>query len=248
MIKALIIDDEIGAANVLQLMIERHIPEITELRVATRIAEATELIQQFKPALIFQDIIMPEKNGFEFLKEFSTINFEIIFTTAYNEYAVQAIRFSALDYLLKPINAEELKQAVARYLAKCTLQNETDTLLKNLLYNLHQKEKTNFRLAIPTASGSVFFSPAEIIRCEGEGNYTWFHLTNNRKHLSAKTMKEFEEILVQHHFLRIHKSHLVNKTFVTNYLNEGAVLLHDKTKLPVSRQRKELVKKSIVNK
>lgn len=245
MIKALIIDDEVSAANVLQLMIERHIPEISELRIATKIDKATTLFQEFQPDIVFQDIVMPEKNGFEFLKELNHTGFEIIFTTAYNEYAIQAIRFSALDYLLKPINADDLKQAMGRFLQKRIHKNESDALLKNLLHNLAQKEKANFRLAVPTSTGSVFFSPVEIIRCEGEGNYTWFYLTGNRKHLSAKTMKEYEEILLHHNFLRIHKSHLVNKSFVRNYLNEGSVLLHDKTKLPVSRQRKEEVRISI---
>lgn len=241
MIKALIIDDEAAAAQVLQLMIERHIPEITDLRIATTITEAHSLIQQFQPHLVFQDIIMPEKNGFEFLSEVKKISFEIIFTTAYNEYAIRAIRFSALDYLLKPINAEELRSAVNRFLEKREQQQQTDALLKNLLTNLGNKKESEFKLAVPTVSGAVFFSPAEIIRLEGEGNYTQFYLTQNRKYLSAKTMKEYEEILLQHNFLRIHKSHLVNRAFIDNYRNEGSVILKDKTSLPVSRQRKQEV-------
>lgn len=241
MIKALIIDDEQSAAHVLQLMIERHIPEITDLRIATKINEAKNLVQQFQPQLVFQDIVMPEKNGFEFLSEIKNINFEIIFTTAYNEYAIRAIRFSALDYLLKPINAEELRAAVNRFLEKRNQQLQTDALLKNLLTNLENKKESEFKLAVPTVSGAVFFSPSEIIRLEGEGNYTQFYLTQNRKYLSAKTMKEYEEILLQHNFLRIHKSHLVNRSFIDNYKKEGSVLLKDKTTLPVSRQRKQEV-------
>jgi two-component system LytT family response regulator len=240
-IKALIIDDEAAAAHVLQLMIERHVPEITDLRIATKISEAHNLLQQYHPHLVFQDIVMPEKNGFEFLSEIKKINFEIIFTTAYNEYAIHAIRFSALDYLLKPINAEELRNAVNRFLAKREQQQQTDALLKNLLGNLERQKESEFKLAVPTVSGAVFFSPSEIIRLEGEGNYTQFYLTQNRKYLSAKTMKEYEEILLQHNFLRIHKSHLVNKTFIDTYRNEGSVILKDKTSLPVSRQRKQEV-------
>jgi two-component system, LytTR family, response regulator len=241
MIKALIIDDEAGAAQVLQLMLERHVPEITQLRIATRIAEAHSLLTQFEPQLVFLDIMMPEKNGFELLNEINNINFEIIFTTAFNEYAIKAIRFSALDYLLKPLNADELKIAVQRFVEKQHQKNETDALLKNLLQNLKQKEDSNFKLAIPTTDGAVFFSPAEIVRLEGEGNYTRFFLTDSRKHLSSKTMKEYEDILLQHHFLRIHKSHLINKEFVHYYQNEGYVILKDKTQLPVSRQRKQQV-------
>ena len=231
MIKALIIDDEMAAANVLQLMIERHIPEITDLRVATKAGEAHSLIQQFQPNIVFQDIVMPEKNGFEFLSEVKKINFEIIFTTAYNEYAIRAIRFSALDYLLKPISADELKSAVARFLEKRNQELQTDALLKNLLSNLEIKKESDFKLAIPTISGALFFPPSEIIRLEGEGNYTRFYLVNERKFLSAKTIKSYAETLLQHSFLRIHKSHLVNKKFIDKYLNEGFIILNDKTSL-----------------
>lgn len=241
MIKALIIDDEAAAANVLQLMIERHIPEITQVRLATKISEAHALLQQFKPQIVFLDIMMPEKNGFEFLNEVKDILFEIIFTTAYDEFAIRAIRFSALDYLLKPLNAEELRAAVNRYLDVSHHKRETDALLKNLLQNLGKKEEDEFKLAVPTTAGAVFFSPAHIIRLEGEGNYTRFFLQDGRKHVSSKTMKEYEEILLQYNFLRIHKSHLVNKNSIEQFKNEGAVVLKDNTLLPVSRQRKQQV-------
>ncbi len=241
MIKALIIDDELPAANVLQLMIERHVPEIKDLRVASRIGEAHALLQQFQPNLVFLDIMMPEKNGFEFLNEVKNINFEIIFTTAFNEFAIRAIRFSALDYLLKPVNADELRSAIDRFAEKQGQKKETDALLNNLLKNLGKKEDEDFKLAVPTTAGAVFFSPSDIVRLEGEGNYTRFFLSDGRKHISSKTMKEYEEILLQHYFLRIHKSHLVNKHFIDQYNNEGSVVLKDKTQLPVSRQRKQQV-------
>lgn len=241
MIKALIIDDEAAAANVLQLMIERHIPEITQVRLATKIGEAHALLQQFEPDIVFLDIMMPEKNGFEFLNEVKNINFEIIFTTAFNEFAIRAIRFSALDYLLKPLNAEELRMAVNRYLDKKSHARQTEALLKNLLQNLGRKEEDEFKLAVPTTAGAVFFSPVNIVRLEGEGNYTRFFLNDGRKHMSSKTMKEYEEILLKHYFLRIHKSHLVNKNFIEQFNNEGSVILKDKTLLPVSRQRKQQV-------
>lgn len=240
MIKALIIDDEVRAANVLQLMIERYIPEITQLRIATHAAEARALIKEFKPELVFQDIVMPGKNGFELLNELGEINFEIIFTTAYDEYAIRAIRFSALDYLLKPINAEELKTAVNRFITKKE-KLQPGVLVKNLLYNLEHKNESEFKLAVPTITGALFFRPSEIIRLEGESNYSRFCLTGGRKYLSAKTMKEYEEILVQHNFMRIHKSHLVNRKFIESYQHEGSVMLLDKTILPVSRQRKQEV-------
>ena len=225
MIKALIIDDEAAAANVLQLMLERHIPEITSMRIATKIPDAVDLIRNFKPDIVFQDIVMPEKNGFEFLRELDKI-----------------------DYLLKPINAEELRGAVDRFLEKRNQRRHTDSLLKNLLTNLGQKNETGFRLAVPTVNGALFFSPADIIRLEGDGNYTQFHLAGGKKYLSSKTMKEYEEILLMNGFVRIHKSHLVNKDFIENYLNEGAVVLSDKTALPISRQRKQGVMAQLLKK
>lgn len=242
MVKALIIDDEAAAANVLRMMIERHIPEISDLRLATQPEEALALVNSFQPQLVFLDIVMPTTDGFELLSSIKDAKFEVIFTTAYNEYAIQAIRFSALDYLMKPIDADELKNAVNRFLEKNSQRAETDALLNNLVHNLKSKEKEEFKLAVPTTDGAVFFSPSEIMRCEGDRNYTWFFLTNNRKHLSSKTIREYEELLSQHDFLRIHKSHLVNMAFIDKYLNEGAVVLKDKMQLPVARLRKDEVK------
>lgn len=247
-IKALIIDDEMAAASVLQLLIERHVPEITQLRLATKISEAHALLQQFQPDLVFLDIMMPEKNGFELLNEIGKVNFEIIFTTAFNEFAIRAIRFSALDYLLKPLNADELRLAVDRFLERSNNKKQSEALLQNLLQNLGKKEGDDFKLAVPTTAGAVFFSPSEIIRLEGEGNYTRFFLADGRKHMSSKTMKEYEEILLQHYFLRIHKSHLVNKNHIDHYHNDGMVILKDKTQLPVSRQRKQAVAAQLMNK
>ena len=222
-------------------MIERHLPDITQVRIANKLSEAEALIRQYEPDILFQDIVMPEKNGFDFLSSLPALNFEIIFTTAYNEYAIRAIRFSALDYLLKPINADELKAAFERFLEKRKSKHQSEVLVRNLLQNLAQKQQTDFKLAIPTQTGAIFLSPAEIIRLEGEGNYTRFYMSNLQKHISSKTIKEYEEILSEHHFIRIHKSHFINKDYVESYLNEGSVILKDKTTLPVSRQRKQEV-------
>ncbi len=241
MIKALIIDDESAAADVLQLMIRKYIPEITLLEVTTNTEEAISLIRDFQPQLVFLDIVMPAMNGFELLERISKANFDVIFTTAFDEYAIQAIRFSALDYLLKPIDVDELKSAVQRFIEKRKLQSTNTQLYRNLIDNLKAREEKDFRLAIPTNDGARFVSIDELIRCEGERNYTWFYLTEGRKHLSARTIKDYQDMLDEHGFIRIHKSHLVNRKFIEYYLGEGAVLLNDKTKLPVSRQRKDQV-------
>lgn len=241
MIKALIIDDESSAAKVLQLLLELHVPEVTQIRVATRVPEAKSLIQQFNPDLVFLDIMMPEKNGFELLSELTEIRFELIFTTAFNEFAIRAIRFSALDYLLKPIDVKELRMAVDRYIHKQSQLKQSNVLFKNLLHNLETQKESEYRLAVPTVNGAIFLSTSDIVRLEGEGNYTRFCLNNNQKIVSAKTMKDYEEMLPANLFLRIHKSHLVNVRYIENYLNEGQVVLLDKTVLPVSRLRKKEV-------
>lgn len=238
-INALIFDDEAAAATVLQLMIERHVPEITNLRIATTCQEAFALIEQFKPSLVFQDIVMPQMNGFEFLSRIKNIGFDIIFTTAYNDYAIQAIRLSALDYLVKPINADELCNAVNRFLEKQQTQNPTGPLFQNLIENL--SNNTQFKLAVPTIKGALFFSISEIMRLEAEGNYTHFYLSNNRKYISAKTLKDYSLALEGREFIRIHKSHFVNRLFIKSFQNEGSITLADDTVLPVSRQRKQEV-------
>ena len=243
MIKALIIDDEPMAADVLRLLIERNHPEITEVLIETDAIKALLLLEKHQPQLLFLDIVMPEITGFDFLQKVSHKNFDIVFTTAFNEYAIQAIRFSAIDYLLKPINAEELNIAIKRHLEKQLGAADFESLYQNLLHNLRAKQTVNFKLAIPTVAGTLFVGVDELIRCEGESNYTCFHLANGRRHLSAKTIKEYEEILCGHGFIRVHKSHLINRTCIVNYLNEGAVLLKDNQKIPVSRLRKEAVKK-----
>ncbi len=226
-------------------MIERNNPEITQLIIETDAMKAIAMIEQFQPHLVFLDIVMPEVTGFELLKKIPNKNFDVIFTTAYNEYAIQAIRFSALDYLLKPIDEEELKAAIQRHLEKQLGSNDFEGLYQNLLNNLKAKQKDDFNLAIPTIEGTFFVKVDELIRCEGERNYTCFYLTNNRKHLSARTIKEYEEILVNHNFMRVHKSHLINRNFIVNYLNEGTIVLNDNEKIPVSRQRKDAVKKML---
>ncbi len=157
-IKVLIVDDEPSAAQVLLLLIERHLPEVGQVRQATTVQEAASLVRQFQPDLVFQDIVMPEQNGFDFLSSLGRIQFEIVFTTAYDEYAVRAIRFSALDYLLKPIDAAELRAAFDRFLEKRRHQTESDLLVQNLLQNLQQRGQDNYKLAIPTMQGLFCWS------------------------------------------------------------------------------------------
>jgi two-component system, LytTR family, response regulator len=237
--KALIIDDESTAVQTLSLMIEHYIPEITTLKTTTDPYEGLLLLQNDTPQLLFIDIQMPLMNGFELLKKAPKVNFSIIFTTAHDEYAIDAIRFSALDYLLKPIDTDELQNAFKRFMEKQNNNAIAEPLYNNFMYNLNVQDKRDFKLALPTLQGTFFYKPEEIIRLEGEGNYTKFFFADKSSLLTTYTLKNYEDILINYGFIRIHKSHLVNKAHVINYLMDGMLTMSDYSKVEVSRRRKE---------
>jgi two-component system, LytTR family, response regulator len=241
MSRALIIDDEPSAVKTLTLMIQHYVPEITELKSTNDPYEGLSLLNTFDPHLLFIDIQMPLITGFELLRQIPQINFNIIFTTAHDEYAIEAIRFSALDYLLKPIDADELRAAYNRFLQKQHNNATNQQLYNNFIYNINTDDKKDFKLALPTTQGTFFYKPDEIIRLEGESNYTKFFFVNKKTLLTSRTLKEYEEILVDHGFIRVHKSHMLNKTHVVNYTADGMLTLSDQSKVEVSRRRKEEV-------
>jgi two-component system LytT family response regulator len=247
-LKALIIDDETTAIKTLSLLIQHYIPEIKSLKTTTDPHEGLFLLKSFQPQLLFLDIHMPLMSGFELLKQVQQINFSIIFTTAHDEYAIDAIRFSALDYLLKPIDADELQNAFLRFKQKNYSATATEPLYNNFMYNLNVEHKKDFKLALPTLQGTFFYKPEEIIRLEGEGNYTKFFFANKSSLLTTYTLKNYEDILVNYGFLRIHKSHLINKAHVINYLTDGMLTMSDGSKVEISRRRKEDVMDALKNK
>jgi len=244
--KAIIVDDELHCREVLRILLEMHCPEIEVLQECEDGYIALEAIATHNPQVVFMDIEMPGMNAFDTLQQLAEINFHIIFTTAYDQYAIKAIKFSALDYLLKPIDADELTDAIA----KARQQTQPTQLLQveQLQHHLQQPEE-DFKLIISNAEGSFFIPPAEIIYCEGRNNYTHFFLTRNRKIVCGKTLKEFENILCSHGFLRIHKSLLANMHFIERFsASRTAVVLTDSTILEVSRRRKDEVINALFNK
>ncbi|MCW5921216.1 MAG: response regulator transcription factor [Saprospiraceae bacterium] len=245
MLKALIIDDEPRASGILELMLERFVPEIERVWCCNDARRAAAMIHDLKPDLVFLDIRMPYMDGFEVLSQIRDKRFKIIFTTAYNEYTLQAIRFSAFDYLLKPVDVQELINAVQRYLASRDELAFQPEQLRNILANLQTNAPDQFRLAVPTKDGIHFFLPSEIVRLEAMGAYTQIHLANKRHLLVSKTLGEYEELLREHGFLRTHKSHLVNRAFVSFLDHEGFVVLRDGVRVEVSRRRKEEVGASL---
>jgi two-component system, LytTR family, response regulator len=239
MIKALIIDDEPSAVKTLTLLLAHYVPEITELKSTNDPHDGLRLLKSYQPDLLFLDIQMPLMTGFGLLKQLPEINFNIIFTTAHDQYAIEAIRFSALDYLMKPIDGEELQQAIKRYSTKLLQAVNNKPLYNNFLHNIHAADSRGFKLALPTTQGTFFYNPQEIIRLEGESNYTKFFFTGNKTLLTSKTLKEYEEILFNHGFIRIHKSHIINRVHVVNYSGDGILTLADNSKVEISRRRRE---------
>jgi len=246
MIRILIVDDEPGAANILKLLIGRHTAVPHECHVCHSAEEALKKIPLLQPTLLMLDVEMPVMNGFDLLNRVADWNFDVVFTTAFNRYAIQAIRFSALDYLLKPIDIAELQNAVNRHAVRLEIKKDHSTeLVSNLMNNLRQKDSSGFKLAINTHEGYHFLLPKEIIRCEGDDNYTRFYLADGKELLVSRTLKEFEEMLTGHGFIRVHKSHLVNKSYVTRFDRDGMLWLVNNVSIPVSRRRKHSVLKEL---
>ncbi|QRR01228.1 LytR/AlgR family response regulator transcription factor [Dyadobacter sandarakinus] len=242
MVKVLIIDDEFKARNVLQHYIESFVPEISEVRCAASVEEARRILVGYNPGIVFLDVEMPHQNGFDLLQDLDTPSFDIIFTTAYNHYAIQAIRFSALDYLLKPVDPDELIQAVQRHMSKHESYRHKRQLYENLVANIEKKEIKEFRLAVPSSEGVFFFTIAEIVRLEADRNYTVIHLKDKRPFVASKTLKHFEEMLDQFKFIRTHKSHLVNPEHIVRISNSNEfIVLSDGSQVEISRRKKDEV-------
>ncbi|MBK8969789.1 MAG: LytTR family DNA-binding domain-containing protein [Saprospiraceae bacterium] len=240
-LKALIIDDEKKAREVLQLQLEYHIPEITHIRKAAGADEASDLLAHYRPDIVFLDIKMPQKDGFAWLKSLDTYDFQVVFTTAYDQYAIQAIRFSAFDYLLKPVDAEELRNTMDRLLHSTESRQRT---FDHLFFNTAQTDPKKYRLTIATTEGTHFLDPADIVRCAADGNYTHFFLHDGKRVVASRPLGHFIELLEGCAFIRCHKSHLVNAGFIAQY-SEAGLTLTDGTVVEVSRRRRSDVKKNL---
>jgi two-component system LytT family response regulator len=243
-VKAVIIDDEQNNIDNLSVLLQKHCPEVAIAATARNAAEGKAIILQQQPDLVFLDIQMPGKNGFDLLKSLPAATFEIIFVTAYDQYGIQAIKFSAIDYLLKPVNTEELKTAV-NHVVRRSQKKKQNLQLENLMSLLQaQQNKEEHRIALTTLKETRFVYTKEIVHCIASNNYTSFYLTGGEKIIVSKPVYEYEEILGAYGFIRCHQSHLVNKKYIKSWLKEdgGYLLLQDGTQVPVSRNKKEQVK------
>lgn len=238
-IKAIIIDDEQDGRSVLGTLLKMYCPQVEIIGEASSGDEGLQLINDLKPEVVFLDIDMPSMNGFAMLKRIKEITFEVIFVTAHHHYALQAIKHSALDYLLKPVDKAELILAVEK--CKINATPKSNERMSFFLENTQQEEKKLTQIVLNVREGYIFTKIADIIRCEADGNYTKVIVKNGEKHLVSKTLKEFDTTLSNHNFCRIHKSHLINLTYLKKYIkgDGGIVVMNDDSELEVSRRNKE---------
>lgn len=244
-LKVLIVDDEALACDMLEYLLRNNVPEVTEIKKISSAAEAIHILKSYQPHILFLDIQMPFMNGFEMLSQLDRHNFSVIFTTAFNKYSVQAIRISALDYLLKPIDPEELKNAVIRHIELETEKKYYKELYDNFTQNLSLGESLQSKIALRTMNGIKLVLPKEIVHCDAINNYTKFYFTDNSTLVISKTIKDFEEILSGYHFIRIHKSHLVNIGHIVSVSFDSHLQMSNGTTLEISRRKKEEVMKIV---
>lgn len=240
MLTAIIIDDETRSRRALRQKLFNNCPEVSIIAECENSEEGILTIEEKKPDIVFLDIEMPRMNGFTMLQQLHNRNFELIFITAYDHYAIKAIKFTALDYLLKPVEVEDLKTAVAKAMQKrsYTAGNER---LDLLFQNFINEKKEHKRLAVNSFEGIQFINLNDIIYMEAQSNYTIIYLAESHKLIASKTLKHFEDLLPNPMFIRIHQSYLVNKNKVVKYLNGdgGQVIMINGDRLDVARRKKD---------
>ncbi len=244
MIKAVIIDDEAESRNVISNIVKNYGTDIEIAGEADNVASGVKLIKKTNPDLVFLDVQMPDGTGFTLLEKFAKITFQVIFVTAYEQYAIKAIKFSAIDYILKPIDPQLLIEAVEKVKKLSPEKNQAFERINNLLKN----SKNISKIALPTLNGYRFVKVQYIVRCESDNNYTIFYLQTNEKIIVTRTLKEYEEMLKNDSFVRVHQSHLINLNHVEQYIkgDGGTAVMSDGSEVEISRRKKELFLKRIL--
>jgi two-component system, LytTR family, response regulator len=246
MLTALIVDDEPFCCDVLITLLEKYCSNVRVVSSCSSAIEAMKAIQALKPDVVFLDVEMPRMNGFQMLEQLPTINFDIVFTTSYDQYALKAIRFSAIDYLLKPIDYEELQKAVEKVMLR--KQAPLVEQIKILMQKIKPSTAVN-KVALPTMEGLQMISIDSIISCESDSNYTSILLKGKQKIVVSRTLKEIENLLEDYPFLRVHHSFLVNLNEINKYVKGegGYLIMNDGSSVDVSRSRKESLLKKLLN-
>lgn len=240
MLTSIVVDDEQRSRLSLQILLQDFCKNVKVAALCASVQEALQAIDEHKPDIVFLDIQMDGETGFDLLSKVRKIDFEIIFTTAYSEYAIKAIKFSAIDYLLKPIDIEELKAAVARVETK--VNGNFSSRLENLVQNLKANNPVQrFKLALPSSDGLIFVKVDEILYCEASSNYTYIYMADGKCHIVSRTLKEYEDLLTEQDFFRIHKSYLINLNAIKKYVrgDGGYVIMNNDKSLDVAKRKKD---------
>ena len=237
MIRAVTIDDEPESRKAITNILTDYCKDVTILGEADNVASGIKLIKETNPDVVFLDIQMPDGNGFDILESFDTINFHVIFVTAFNQYAIKAIEFSAIDYLLKPLDPVKLLKAVEKLKNLSPKINQSSERVEMLLKNKNNVSK----IALPTLNGYRFVKVKDIIRCEANNNYTSFYLQTTEKIVVTRTLKDFESMLKDDSFIRVHQSHLINIDYVEQYIkgDGGTAIMSDGSEVEISRRKKD---------
>jgi len=245
-IKALLIEDDVHLRDGFKALLERYAPDMLVVGEAESVAQGLAVWQQCQPQVLFVDIHLTDGTGFDLLEAYTqqmgALQAQVVFITAHEQYALKAFRFSALDFLLKPIDPDEL-QAVLTKIRHWAIQSQSFAHIDLLLENMRKRQDAFKRIALTNADGMHLYEVADIMRCESEDNYTVFHLRNHKPVLVSRTLKEYDELLSDHGFERVHQSHLVNGAFVKSYIKKdgGYLVMADGTHIPVSQRKKERI-------
>jgi two-component system LytT family response regulator len=247
MIRSVVVDDEKPSREVLCNYLKEYCPDVEVVATAGSVKTAYRIIRKQEPDLVFLDIELGDGKGFDLLNLFERLDFKIVFVTAYSEHAVRAFRFSAIDYLLKPVKIDELKEAVekARNLNGTNMKSQN---LEAFLNNLNSVSKMLPTLVIPHIKGYEVLKISEIIMCRADGYCTYFHLTGNRKIVSSKNLKQYEELLADQNFIRVHHSYIISLNHVTSYTKQGEILLTENNKASLGDAYKEGFIRRVVRK
>ena len=249
MITALLIDDDDNLRAGMKSLLSRYAPEIAIMGEADSVKTGTELLLKTEPQVVFLDIHLGDGSGFDLLEEVNKrgkLNSQIVFITAHEQYAIKAFRFSALDFLLKPVDPDELEKVISK-IKNVLVKSDSVAHIDLLLENIRKKVDNFKRIALSTADGIHLFEISDIIRCESEDNYTKFYIKNNKPVLISKTLKEYEDLLTEHGFERIHQSHLINLAYLKSYIKKdgGYVVMADNSNLPISQRKKDRLQELI---
>ncbi len=248
MLKAIIVEDELRSRETLSGMLKLYCKNVNVIAEADGVRAGLNVIKENKPDVLFLDIQMPDGSGFKLLESLDNIDFDIIFTTAYDQFAIKAIKFSAIDYLLKPIFPDDLVAAVKKAEEKQEARN-TKKSVEVLLENIRRPESETPKIVLSTSERINVVKVKDIVRCESDNYYTFFYFTDGKRLLVSKTLKENEELLSDYNFIRPHKSHLINVLYIKSYNKQdgGSILMTDGSQVPVSRRKKEKIIEIINN-